>query len=175
MPTKVKIDFIVPGFSKCGTTTLCALLDLHPRVFIPEIKEPWYFSHPEFETQHEHYDEHYQDAREGQLLASGEDGRKNGRRVGREQNEDRMCGRFFEGFEESVGCSSSKPARFDTVKDPNPSFTLVWPARGLRAVAVDGVLAVLRGRSRARPVHRLTRRPGHAGPITNDPGLRTRT
>lgn len=71
MPTKVKIDFIVPGFSKCGTTTLCALLDLHPRVFIPAIKEPWYFSHEHFETQHECYDEHYEGAVDGQLKGDG--------------------------------------------------------------------------------------------------------
>ncbi|GAB5450750.1 MAG: hypothetical protein Hals2KO_10780 [Halioglobus sp.] len=71
MPTAVKIDFIVPGFSKCGTTTLCALLDLHPGIYIPPIKEPWYFSHPKFETQHSCYDEHYEDAREGQLKGDG--------------------------------------------------------------------------------------------------------
>lgn len=71
MPTRVKIDFVVPGFSKCGTTTLCALLDLHPRVFIPAIKEPWYFSHDAFETQHECYDGHYADAKDGQLKGDG--------------------------------------------------------------------------------------------------------
>lgn len=71
MPTSVKIDFIIPGFSKCGTTTLCALLDLHPDVYIPPIKEPWYFSHKKFETQHESYDEHYADATIGQLKGDG--------------------------------------------------------------------------------------------------------
>ncbi|MDX1734816.1 MAG: sulfotransferase [Halioglobus sp.] len=71
MPTSVKIDFIVPGFSKCGTTTLCALLELHPEVYIPPIKEPWYFSHKNFETQHEHYDGHYAAARQGQLKGDG--------------------------------------------------------------------------------------------------------
>ncbi len=71
MPTRVKVDFIVPGFSKCGTTTLCALLDLHPAVFIPAIKEPWYFSHDDFETQHECYDEHYANAGDDQLKGDG--------------------------------------------------------------------------------------------------------
>ncbi|MCR9104923.1 MAG: sulfotransferase [Gammaproteobacteria bacterium] len=71
MPTSVKIDFIVPGFSKCGTTTLCALLDLHPDVYIPPIKEPWYFSHDKFETQHQCYDEHYAAAQPGQLKGDG--------------------------------------------------------------------------------------------------------
>lgn len=71
MPTSVKIDFIIPGFSKCGTTTLCALLDLHPDVYIPPIKEPWYFSHKEFDTQHEYYDKHYAAASAGQLKGDG--------------------------------------------------------------------------------------------------------
>lgn len=71
MPTSVKIDFIVPGFSKCGTTTLCALLDLHPDIYIPPIKEPWYFSHKSFETQHTCYDDHYSAASLGQLKGDG--------------------------------------------------------------------------------------------------------
>jgi hypothetical protein len=37
------IDFFVPGFSKCGTTTLFSVLNSHPEIFIPEIKEPVYF------------------------------------------------------------------------------------------------------------------------------------
>jgi hypothetical protein len=69
--TSVKIDFVVPGFSKCGTTTLCALLDQHPGIFIPEIKEPWYFSREDIETQHEYYDEHYAPALAGQLKGDG--------------------------------------------------------------------------------------------------------
>ncbi len=40
----MKIDFVVPGFSKCGTTTLCDLLDSHPDIFIPPAKEPGYFA-----------------------------------------------------------------------------------------------------------------------------------
>ena len=51
------LDFVVPGFSKCGTTTLCSLLNEHPELFVPEVKEfnffawhwnkgwPWYRSH----------------------------------------------------------------------------------------------------------------------------------
>jgi Sulfotransferase domain len=69
--TKVKIDFVVAGFSKCGSTTLCALLDLHPDIYIPPIKEPWYFCHKEFETQHAHYDGHYAAAEEHQKKGDG--------------------------------------------------------------------------------------------------------
>ena len=41
---KPNIQFFVPGFSKCGTTTLCSLLGDHPEIFIPESKEPNFFA-----------------------------------------------------------------------------------------------------------------------------------
>lgn len=37
------LDFVIPGFSKCGTTTLCDLLQQHPQIAIPQ-KEPGYFA-----------------------------------------------------------------------------------------------------------------------------------
>ncbi|HEY0980774.1 MULTISPECIES: sulfotransferase family protein [unclassified Schlesneria] len=45
----MKIDFIVPGFSKCGTTSLCAMLAEHPEIGIPNphdaiMKEPSFFA-----------------------------------------------------------------------------------------------------------------------------------
>lgn len=40
----MQLDFIVAGFSKCGTTTLCSLLDEHPDIFIPEMKETAFFA-----------------------------------------------------------------------------------------------------------------------------------
>ncbi len=40
----MKLDFVVPGFSKCGTTSFCAYLDQHPEVFIPKRKEPNFFA-----------------------------------------------------------------------------------------------------------------------------------
>jgi hypothetical protein len=39
----VALDFVIPGFSKCGTTTLCELLCQHPQIAIPR-KEPGYFA-----------------------------------------------------------------------------------------------------------------------------------
>jgi len=41
----MNLDFLVPGFSKCGTTSLCALLNEHPDIFIPDEKEPLFFIH----------------------------------------------------------------------------------------------------------------------------------
>jgi len=67
----VKIDFLVPGFSKCGTTTLCALLAQHPGIYIPELKEPWYFSAEDFEARTPEYQRHFAPARPGQLLGEG--------------------------------------------------------------------------------------------------------
>jgi hypothetical protein len=67
----VRIDFLVPGFSKCGTTTLCALLDQHPGIYIPELKEPWYFSASDFPRQQDDYIQHFSPALPGQLLGEG--------------------------------------------------------------------------------------------------------
>lgn len=67
----VSIDFLVPGFSKCGTTTLCALLAQHPEIYIPALKEPWYFSADDFERRSADYCRHFAPASEGQLLGEG--------------------------------------------------------------------------------------------------------
>ncbi|MCB9037167.1 MAG: sulfotransferase [Lewinellaceae bacterium] len=41
----MKLHFVVAGFSKCGTTTLCSMLMAHPHLFIPpRAKEPRFFS-----------------------------------------------------------------------------------------------------------------------------------
>jgi len=68
MGTSVKIDFFVPGISKCGTTTLASLLAQHPDIFIPKMKEPWYFCADNFEQKHGFYDQVYKPAKPGQLL-----------------------------------------------------------------------------------------------------------
>ena len=41
---KPNVQFFVPGFSKCGTTTFCSLLGDHPEIFIPQCKEPNFFA-----------------------------------------------------------------------------------------------------------------------------------
>jgi len=67
----ITIDFLVPGFSKCGTTTLCALLAQHPDIYIPELKEPWYFSSNDFPAKQADYIQHFSPALPGQLLGEG--------------------------------------------------------------------------------------------------------
>jgi hypothetical protein len=37
-------DFFIVGHAKSGTTALYEMLREHPQVFMPELKEPWYFS-----------------------------------------------------------------------------------------------------------------------------------
>ena len=37
-------DFFIVGHHKCGTTALYEMLRRHPQIFMPELKEPWYFA-----------------------------------------------------------------------------------------------------------------------------------
>ena len=37
-------DFYIVGHPKCGTTALYEMLRGHPQIFMPELKEPWYFA-----------------------------------------------------------------------------------------------------------------------------------
>jgi Sulfotransferase domain len=37
-------DFFIVGHPKCGTTALYEMLRRHPQIFMPELKEPWFFS-----------------------------------------------------------------------------------------------------------------------------------
>ncbi|HEX3434361.1 MAG TPA: sulfotransferase domain-containing protein [Solirubrobacteraceae bacterium] len=37
-------DFLIVGHQKCGTTALYMMLSQHPQVFMPDVKEPWYFA-----------------------------------------------------------------------------------------------------------------------------------
>jgi hypothetical protein len=36
-------DFFIVGHQKCGTTALYLMLGNHPQVFMPDVKEPWFF------------------------------------------------------------------------------------------------------------------------------------
>jgi Sulfotransferase domain len=68
---RVKIDFLVPGFSKCGTTTLCAMLATHPGIYIPAYKEPWYFNAENIEDRTADYQLDFAPALPGQLRGEG--------------------------------------------------------------------------------------------------------
>ncbi len=36
-------DFFIAGHQKCGTTALYMMLSQHPEIFMPDVKEPWFF------------------------------------------------------------------------------------------------------------------------------------
>jgi hypothetical protein len=72
-------DFYIVGHPKCGTTALYEMLRDHPQIFMPELKEPWFFasdmrprfqpprSAPPFETIEE-YRALFTDAEAGQRI-----------------------------------------------------------------------------------------------------------
>ena len=66
----VRIDFLVPGFSKCGTTSLCSQLAKHPEVFIPGAKEPCFFAY-NFEKGWPWYETFFKDAGAARILGEG--------------------------------------------------------------------------------------------------------
>ena len=37
-------DFFIVGHPKCGTTALYEMLRVHPQIYMPDVKEPWYFA-----------------------------------------------------------------------------------------------------------------------------------
>jgi hypothetical protein len=37
-------DFFIVGHQKCGTTALYLMLSAHPQIFMPDVKEPWFFA-----------------------------------------------------------------------------------------------------------------------------------
>ncbi len=37
-------DFFIVGHPKCGTTALYEMLRVHPQIFMPELKEPWFLA-----------------------------------------------------------------------------------------------------------------------------------
>jgi Sulfotransferase family len=47
-------DFFIVGNPKCGTTALYEMLRRHPQIYMPDLKEPWYFANdllPRFKPQ----------------------------------------------------------------------------------------------------------------------------
>lgn len=41
----MKPNVFILGAPKCATTSLCAYLETHPKIFVPQIKEPFFFSY----------------------------------------------------------------------------------------------------------------------------------
>jgi hypothetical protein len=67
----MQLDFLVAGFSKCGTTTLCALLAGHPGVYIPPVKETNFFLDPDCLARPGDFDRLFAAAPPGAKLGEG--------------------------------------------------------------------------------------------------------
>ena len=85
------LDFVVPGFSKCGTTTLCSLLSEHPDIFIPRMKEPNFFV-KWYGKGWDWYEGLFDEASEHQLCGDGSTGYTTTRIV------DRSCRKILQFF-----------------------------------------------------------------------------
>lgn len=66
-----RVDFMVPGFSKCGTTTLCDLLTSHPDIYIPPTKENNFFINDNYEQRWSDYRGFYRDAGDQKMIGEG--------------------------------------------------------------------------------------------------------
>lgn len=58
---KVHMDFLCPGFAKCGTTSLHYALSQNHKIFLPQVKETQFLSYSVNETAHEAYRNHYKE------------------------------------------------------------------------------------------------------------------
>lgn len=67
----VPLTFVLPGFSKCGTTTLADLLSRHPDLLLPTKLEPWFFSLDDYADRWDWYRGLFPDA--GRYPAVGDD------------------------------------------------------------------------------------------------------
>lgn len=70
-PDNFNVDFMVPGMSKCGTTTLCSMLAQHPDIFIPEVKEPLLFINENYQDAMGWYRSLFDSAPAGSLRGEG--------------------------------------------------------------------------------------------------------
>ncbi len=67
----VRLDFIVPGFSKCGTTTLCSLLSDHPAIFMPKRKDFRFFDLPDPASRWAEFTARFEDSAPGAVRGDG--------------------------------------------------------------------------------------------------------
>lgn len=56
---KVHLDFLCPGFAKCGTTSLHYALAQNSNIFLPQVKETQFLSYSVNQTAHEAFLSHY--------------------------------------------------------------------------------------------------------------------
>lgn len=59
--SKVHLDFMCPGFAKCGTTSLHHALAQNPKIFLPSVKETHFLRYSVNEETHENFKNQYKD------------------------------------------------------------------------------------------------------------------
>lgn len=68
----MKLHFVIAGFSKCGTTSLCSMLLTHPHLFMPpRAKEPRFFSRKDYSFYWDWYQNLFYTAPANALLGEG--------------------------------------------------------------------------------------------------------
>jgi hypothetical protein len=67
----VRLDLLVPGFAKCGTTTLCALLGEHPQMFMPQRKDFRLFDLPDYQRRWDEFEERFIGGEERAVIGDG--------------------------------------------------------------------------------------------------------
>ena len=71
----MKLDFLVIGSQKAGTTSIHQLLKQHKSVYLPRKKElEYFFNTPEFTKGESYYHSYFQDAREDQIKGEASPG-----------------------------------------------------------------------------------------------------
>lgn len=75
-------NFMIIGVAKCGTTTLCNILEKHPNIFISHPKEPNYFNKSiHYESTRSEYEEIFKNAEGFSLRGEGSVGYTNPNRI----------------------------------------------------------------------------------------------
>jgi len=64
----IKLDFLIPGFSKCGSTTLYKLLAEHPQIYLPARKDFRYYDLAERSARQPEFEKRFHDSQPGQMV-----------------------------------------------------------------------------------------------------------
>lgn len=66
--SKVHINFVCPGFAKCGTTSLHYALMQNPKIFLPKVKETFFLRYAINETTHKEFKKYFKEAENKNLI-----------------------------------------------------------------------------------------------------------
>lgn len=75
--SKVHMDFLCPGFAKCGTTSLHYALARNPKIFLPYVKETYFLRFAINEKTHSVFKKHYNEETAGRIVGGIEPSYRN--------------------------------------------------------------------------------------------------